>query len=176
MINYPGYYTPGYVQPYSMPAYFPPPGGYPAGPGQPMPPPPHMQGQQFYPDGHSPPDLRFNNGNGPDSINHSRTSSRNSNGHSSANGNGRRGPVPQRRSPWSYGPGPAMGGMMSAPSQIPDAIGPRLGSRRTSNGSQSTGNRTPGDEASSVTVSDTFLYAGSFLPHTLSSANVLLTT
>lgn len=152
---YPGYYAPGYAQPYPMPGYYPPQTGYPApAPGQPMPPPPIPgQQQQFYPDVQPTPDPRYN-GNGADSLNHSRTSSRNSNGHGSSNGNNRRGPVPQRRSPWSYAPSPVGGGMAAGPIQIPDSVGPRLGSRRTSSGSQGTGgNRTPGDEASSVTVS-----------------------
>ena len=137
-----------------MHAYYPPPpGGYPPGPAPPMPP-PHMP-NQFYTNGQHPSDPRYNNNNGTGTkgVNHSRTSSRNSNGQGSA-GNGRRGPVAQRRAPWSYGPGPTVGGVPPGQLPPPENIGPRLGSRRTSNASQSaTGSRTPGDEASSVTVS-----------------------
>ncbi|KAF7793498.1 hypothetical protein EIP86_004610 [Pleurotus ostreatoroseus] len=148
MMNYQGYFAPGYPPaPYPMPPYYHPPGQQMPPPAQPHPAPP---GPPFYPEGQHP-DPRFNNGNGMD--NHSRTSSRNSNGHGQNNGNGRRGPAPQRRGAWSYGPGVSVGGMNASLPSAPDNTGPRLGNRRISNGSQSTGNRTPGDEASSVTSS-----------------------
>lgn len=140
-MGYSGYF-PQYPH-YPMPGYYPPPYGVP--PGQmPPPAPPHMQGQ-YYPEtayGHE----YQGNGRevGADSLDHSRASSRNSNSHGSVNGR-RAGPT-ARRQPWSYGPGIGMGGPSNG-----DFVGPRLNNRRQS--SSSAGHRTPGDEASSVTVS-----------------------
>lgn len=153
------------AQPYGT---FPIPGYYP--PQQMAPPLPHMMNQMVY----SPETRPMNgmggngsgrNGHGHDSISahHGRTSSRNSTGHNTMNGSGKRG-APPARSAWSYGPGVSMGGFgYGNPSGMSgggsDVVGPRLSSamRRTSQtssvGSGSTGNRTPGDEASSTAVS-----------------------
>lgn len=147
--GYPGYFSPQYP-PYPMPGYYPPP--YAVSPGQMPPAPPQVQGQ-YYPE---PPYSSEYHGQGrdfgSDSIDHSRASSRNSNNHGPVNGHNRRGGGPAKRQPWSYGPGIGMGGPPS------DFVGPRLTNRRTSSGSQSAGYRTPGDEASSVTVSYLFSY------------------
>ncbi|PSS34104.1 hypothetical protein PHLCEN_2v1856 [Hermanssonia centrifuga] len=148
---YPGYYGPGYAPPYPMPGYYPSPGGF-APPGQQMPP-PHMQGQ-YFPEGQHGAEMHNNgNGNGIDNMHHSRTSSRNSNNPGPTNGNNRRGPIPPRRGPWSYGPGVGVNGAIAGSIPNNDTVGPRLTNRRTSSGSQSAGNRTPGDETSSVTSS-----------------------
>lgn len=158
--------------PYGMQGYYPPQ----PGPGQLM----HVQNQT-----QSLPVLQQNGGmngsggaaNANSSMNGSaHQSRRNSNAsqgtsHGSPNlgngvigpgGGGKRGLQPGR-SPWSYGPGiggfgqGGVGGMGGEP-----AVGPRLSSsmRRTSNtssGGGSTGNRTPGDEASSTAVSQNFI-------------------
>lgn len=141
-MGYPGYF-PQYP-PYAMPGYYPPP--YAVPPVHMPPAPPHMQGQ-YGPDGtyrneHQGLDL------GPDSVDHSRASSRNSNSHGSVNGHGRRSGPNARRQPWTYGPGVAMGAASGS-----EFVGPRLNARRTSSGSA--GHRTHGDEASSVTSSST---------------------
>jgi hypothetical protein len=143
-VGYPGYYSPHYP-PYGMPGYFPQP--YTVPPGQIPPAPPQVPGQYYpepaygieYPGNGSIP--------GRSSLEDSRTSSRNSNSHGLTNGDSKTA-GPARRQPWGYGPGIGMGGSPGA-----DFVGPRLNSRRTSSGSQSAGYRTPGDEASSVTVS-----------------------
>lgn len=140
-MGYPGYF-PQYPH-YPMPGYYPP--AYAVPPGQmPPPAPPHTQGQ-YYPEttyGHE----YQGNGHevGADSLDRSRASSQNSSSHGSVNGR-RTGPS-ARRQPWSYGPGIGMGGPSNG-----DFVGPRLNNRRQSSGSA--GYRTPGDEASSVTVS-----------------------
>lgn len=103
------------------------------------------------------------NGHDPMGANHNRNSLHNSTGHVAMNG-GKRG-APPARSAWSYGPGIGMGGFgYGNPSGMGggDIVGPRFSSsmRRTSQtssvGSGSTGNRTPGDEASSTAVSHIF--------------------
>lgn len=139
-MGYPGYFTPPYAPPYAVPGYYPPQF---QPPGHPMPTPPPMQGQYYSEYSHNadlPGGGRDFGRNGTD---HSRASSRNSNGHGQMNGHGRG----ARRQPWSYGPGIGMNPGNG------DVVGPRLSSRRTSSGSQGTGYRTPGDEASSVAVS-----------------------
>ncbi|CAL1714591.1 unnamed protein product [Somion occarium] len=148
------YTTPGPYSSYTMPGYYPPPP--PFQPGQQMyPPPPQMPGQPYYTEMVTPPESMgppAMNGHNIDSMNMSRTSSRNSNGHT--NGMGRRG-APRTRQSWSYGPGPAPSGINYG-SGGQDIVGPRLSTRRpsgasTGSGSGSAGNRTPGDETSSTT-------------------------
>ncbi|OSX64235.1 hypothetical protein POSPLADRAFT_1073817 [Postia placenta MAD-698-R-SB12] len=141
------YYTyPPQFNPYSMQGYHPPPPVYPNPYGPPTGP---LPGQQIYvPDPtHA---SGYMNGNGADSSNHSRASSRSSNGH-------RRG-APRARGSWSYGPGAGNNGYsfnMNGHGAGGAEVGPRLSStfRRTSSGSGSAGARTPGDEASSTASS-----------------------
>ncbi|KAI8996516.1 hypothetical protein BD414DRAFT_455322 [Trametes punicea] len=162
MQNIPQYppYAPGPpMYTYGMPGYFPQ--SYP--PGTPMGPPPPMTGHAF-PPGPMPEPLTPNVGHPPghDAQNLNRTSSRNSNGHGSANG--KRG-GPRSRGSWTYGPGIGGGGPFGTPSMtngmsVNDAYGPRLSTnmRRTSAASSSSGSagaRTPADETSSTTSSST---------------------
>lgn len=154
---------PGSYPPYSMGGYYPTP---PFQPGQPMqsPTPPHIaSAPPFFPsdmmhlrDGST---ASLPNGTGgghnPDSSNHSRASSRNSNGHTGTNGVGRRN-APRTRPNWNYGGGVAIGGHTYNNVSGNDTVGPRLSNRRTSSGSGSNGNKTPGDEASSTAVSHFF--------------------
>lgn len=150
--------SPSHYGTYPVSGYFPP-------STQQMPP-PHMMSQPMYTT-----DPRSMHGiaggigrNGPDGApapQHGRVSSRNSGGHNTMNGGGKRGGPPARAA-WSYGPGIGMGGFgYGNPSgmAVGEVIGPRLNSVRrmsqtSSVGSGSTGNRTPaGDEASSTAVS-----------------------
>ncbi|TFK51812.1 hypothetical protein OE88DRAFT_1658448 [Heliocybe sulcata] len=146
----PPYGPPHMYGQYPMPPYFPPQSAPPPHLAQPMPTSPHMQSQLMYPDfssGNGPGSPR-GNGGGNGSTNHSRTSSRNSSSHG-----GKRG-APQARHAWTYGPGIGSYGGEGT-------VGPRLNSsmRRQSGASSvsslSTGNRTPGDETSSVASSST---------------------
>ncbi|KZT27919.1 hypothetical protein NEOLEDRAFT_1130422 [Neolentinus lepideus HHB14362 ss-1] len=154
-------YAPPYAPPhmygqYPMPPYYPAQSAPPPQLAQPMPTSPQMQPQLMYPtelsfaNGPSSPARTSANGNGSGngSANHSRTSSRNGSNHG-----GRRG-APQARHAWTYGPGVGNYGGN-------ETVGPRLTSsmRRQSGASNlsslSTGNRTPGDETSSIASSST---------------------
>ncbi|KAI0343287.1 hypothetical protein BDW22DRAFT_1356898 [Trametopsis cervina] len=138
--QYPPYPMPGY---YGQSPYGPPPG---APPQQHPQQPPHLSG--YYPNAaHSDPRLA---GSVPDQFDPNRTAMHHANGQGTSNGNGRKHQTP-RRQQWNYGPGVAIPGTSYGPQGGSDAVGPRLSNRRTSSGSQSAGNRTPGDETSSVT-------------------------
>ena len=149
------YPTPGPYGPYPQGGYYAPhayqPGQQPYPP--PVPPQPYYPEMVPHPEAMGPPMM---GGHGLDNSNVSRTSSRNSNGHT--NGAGRRG-APRARQSWSYGSGPTTTGLTHNHNiSGHDAVGPRLNTRRTSNNSTSSGgggNRT-GDESSSTTVSSLF--------------------
>lgn len=149
---YPGYFPVHQYNPYATyppPVPYQPPGQYP---------PPHPS--QYAPDmvANSQAGYMNGGGSGTGSSNHSRASSR-----SSHHGAPKRG-APRSRGSWSYGPGAGNNGYtynlnnIGPPLGGSETVGPRLSSstRRistTSSTSGSAGVRTPGDEASSTTVS-----------------------
>ncbi|KAI9063998.1 hypothetical protein FKP32DRAFT_1591411 [Trametes sanguinea] len=158
--QYPPFQPPQPMYPYAIPGYYP----QTYQPGAPMGPPP-MPGHA-YPPGPMPDSMHAGPGHvaSPEAPNLSRTSSRNSNGHSSTVG--KRG-GPRTRGAWNYGPGMNMGNHAYNPPGPPpngmgvnDAYGPRLNAnmRRTSGTSSSSGSagaRTPADETSSTASSST---------------------